>query len=197
MKVHIKNMVCDRCKMAVENILESLAIDIDSVQLGEVDFGEQMLDKKLLDLFQSRLEQMGFGLINDKKSRLIEGIKSHVISLVQRDNLEKIKLSVSVGEALHHDYNYLSNLFSSVESITVEHFFILQKIEKTKELLVYDELTLTEIAYQLGYSSVAHLSRQFSKITGLTPSRFKSLRDASQRQSIDSVIDTDSQKSRG
>jgi len=187
MKVHIKNMVCDRCKMAVENILESLAISFDSVQLGEVDFGDQLLDKVALDSFQSMLEQMGFELINDRKSRLIEEMKNHVISLVQRDSLEKIKLSDSVGDALHHDYNYLSRLFSSVESITVEQFFILQKIEKTKELLVYDELTLTEIAYQLGYSSVAHLSRQFSKITGLTPSKFKSLRDARQRQSIDSV----------
>ena len=188
MKLYIKNMVCDRCKLAVNNVLDDMALQPVSVQLGEVDLGDhELLDAQLED-FRGRIEALGFELINDRKSRLIESIKKHIIALVrERDELEKVKLSDYLGEELHHDYTYLSNLFSAVEGVTIEQYFIHQKIERAKELLVYDELSLTEIAYRLGYSSLAHLSRQFKKVTGMTPSYFRQLRDARQRQPLDKL----------
>lgn len=188
MKIYIKNMVCDRCKLVIQNALAELGLDPVSVQLGEVDFGETTIDAEQLAKFQDQVESLGFELINDRKSRLIENIKKTIIGFVQqREAMEKRKLSNYLSSQLHHDYGYLSNLFSAVEGVTIEQHFIEQKIEKTKELLVYDELTLTEISYRLGYSSVAHLSRQFKKVTGFTPSRFKQLRDSNQRKSIDKV----------
>ncbi len=180
-------MVCDRCRFVVQNILDSLNLAAVSVQLGEVDFGAAEIDTQQLEQFRNKIESVGFELINDKKSRLIAKLRQHVIEFVRKDSLEKVKLSEFLASRLHHDYSYLSKLFSSVEGVTIEHFYISQKIEKTKELLVYDELTLTEISYRLGYSSVAHLSRQFKKITGLTPSHFKQLRDSGRRNSIDKV----------
>lgn len=188
MKVLIKNMVCDRCNFVVQNVVDDLSLGPASVTLGEVDFGDGVLDTDQLEQFRCRIEALGFELINDRKSRLIENIKKQVIAFVQQqDTSVKVKISEFLGDRLHHDYGYLSNLFSAVEGVTIEQYFIRQKIEKTKELLVYDELTLTEIAYRLGYSGVAHLSRQFKKVTGLTPSHFKRLRDAGQRKSIDKV----------
>jgi AraC-like DNA-binding protein len=188
MKLYIKNMVCDRCKLAVGNVLDEMDLQPASVQLGEVDLGEETLDDQGLEDFRRRIEALGFELINDRKSRLIESIKKHIIALVrERDELERVKLSDYLAEQLHHDYTYLSNLFSAVEGVTIEQYFIHQKIERAKELLVYDELSLTEIAYRLGYSSLAHLSRQFKKVTGMTPSHFRQLRDARQRQSLDKL----------
>jgi AraC-like DNA-binding protein len=188
MKLYIKNMVCDRCKLAVKNVLDDMALQPESIQLGEVDLGKHELDDTQLDAFRQRIEALGFELINDRKSRLIESIKKHIIALVrERDELEKVKLSDYLSEHLHHDYTYLSNLFSAVEGVTIEQYFIHQKIERAKELLVYDELTLTEIAFRLGYSSLAHLSRQFKKVTGLTPTHFKQLRDTRQRQPLDKI----------
>jgi AraC-like DNA-binding protein len=187
MKLQIKNMVCDRCKMVILNILEEFELSPVSLQLGEVDLGDVSIDAAQVKQFQDRIEQFGFELINDRKSKLIENIRKHVIALVQEEAAEKVKLSVYLSDRLHHDYNYLSNLFSSVEGVTIEHYLITQKIEKTKELLVYDELTLTEIAFRLGYSSVSHLSRQFTKVTGLTPSRFKLITGNNQRLPIDKV----------
>jgi AraC-like DNA-binding protein len=186
-KIYIKNMVCDRCKFVVRNILDEMNLTTASVQLGEVDFGEAGIDAQRLEQFRKKIEVLGFALINDKKSKLIENLRKHIIAFVQKDSPDKVKLSAYLAHHLHHDYGYLSKLFSSIEGMTIEHFFILQKIEKTKELLVYDELTLTEISHRLGYSSVAHLSRQFKKVTGLTPSNFKQLRDNGRRQSIDKV----------
>ena len=186
MKIYIKNMVCDRCKYVIQNILSEMHIKPVSVMLGEVDLGKQTLNETQLNNFRDRIEALGFELISDKKSRLIENIKKYVISLVQQPQDEnRVKLSEYLSGKLFHDYTYLSNLFSSVEGITIEHYYIHQKIEKVKELLVYDELTLTEIAYRLGYSSVAHLSRQFKKVTGQTPSQFKTLRDNKQRKPLD------------
>jgi AraC-like DNA-binding protein len=157
-----------------------------SVALGEVDLGDLDLGADQLKDFSERLHAVGFEILNDKKSRLIENIKKHVIVLVQQpEQMEQTRLSEYLASHLFHDYTYLSNLFSAVEGMTIEQFFINQKIEKVKEFLVYDELTVTEIAYRLGYSSVAHLSRQFSKVTGQTPSRFKALRDSRQRKSLD------------
>lgn len=188
MKILIKNMVCDRCKLVVQSVLAELELGPTTVTLGEVDFGDAALDIDQLERFRHKIEPLGFELINDKKSRLIENIKKHVIAFVQQqDTPVKTKISGYLADRLHHDYSYLSNLFSAVEGVTIEQYFIHQKIEKTKELLVYDELTLTEIANRLGYSSVAHLSRQFKKVTGLTPSHFKGLRDSKQRKSIDKV----------
>lgn len=181
-------MVCDRCILAIKSIIQDMDLTPVSIVLGEVDFGAQQLSTQQLLTFQNRIEVLGFELINDKKSRLIENIKKVIIERVNNyEELHRNKLSDYLADKLHHDYNYLSNLFSSVEGITIEQYQIHQKIEKTKELLIYEELSLTEISYRLGYSSLAHLSRQFKKVTGLTPSHFKQLRDARQRQPLDKV----------
>ena len=188
MKILIKNMVCDRCNLAIKDVLADLELTARSVQLGEVDLGEARLEGEQFEQFRERIEALGFELINDKKTQLIENIKKAVITLVQApEPAEKVKLSEYLSNRLFHDYTHLSNLFSTVEGVTIEQYYINQKIEKTRELLVYDELTLTEIADRLGYSSVAHLSRQFKKVTGMTPSQFKQLRDGRQRQSLDKV----------
>ncbi len=181
-------MVCDRCKMVIQNVLDELELKPQAVYLGEVDFGDETVGAQVLGQFQDKIVPLGFEIINDKKTRQIENIKKQVISLVQQPQApQKLKLSEYLSNRLHHDYTHLSNLFSTVEGVTIEQYFINQKIEKTRELLVYDELTLTEISYRLGYSSVAHLSRQFKKVTGMTPSQFKQLRDSNQRQSLDKV----------
>jgi AraC family transcriptional regulator len=188
MKILIKNMVCDRCKMVIQNVLDELNLKPHAVYLGEVDFGDETIEAEALEQFQEKIVPLGFELINDKKTRLIENIKKHVILLAQRPQAQgKVKLSEYLSQHLFHDYTHLSNLFSTVEGLTIEQYFINQKIEKTRELLVYDELTLTEIADRLGYSSVAHLSRQFKKVTGMTPSQFKQLRGSNQRRSLDKV----------
>jgi YesN/AraC family two-component response regulator len=188
MKLFIKNMVCDRCKMAVNNELITLGIKPKSIELGEVDIGDTNLSIEQLTILAERLKSIGFELIDDKKSRIIERIKNIIIEQVHyHDYQEPIKLSVSLAEELHYDYNYLSNLFSSIEGITIEQFHIHQKIERVKELLVYDELSLSQIAFELGYSSVAYLSNQFKKVTGLTPSFFKNLKDNKQRKSLDKL----------
>ena len=181
-------MVCDRCILAVKSIIQDMDITPVSIVLGEVDLGAQPLSTPQLLTFEKRIEALGFELINDRKSRLIENIKKAIIERVNNyEELHRHKLSDYLADKLHHDYNYLSNLFSSVEGITIEQYQINQKIEKTKELLIYEELSLTEISYRLGYSSLAHLSRQFKKVTGLTPSHFKQLRDARQRRPLDKV----------
>ncbi len=187
MKILIKNMVCDRCKLVIQNVLDELNLKPQALYLGEVDFGDETIDMETLEQFQRKINPLGFELINDKKTRLIENIKKHVIALVQYQAAEKIKLSDYLSNKLHHEYTHLSNLFSTVEGVTIEQYFINQKIEKTRELLVYDELSLTEIADRLGYSSVAHLSGQFKKVTGMTPSQFKELRGSNQRRSLDKV----------
>jgi AraC-like DNA-binding protein len=184
--LYIKNMVCDRCKKTVTTILCDLGIEHKPVYLGEVHLNKP-IDKSLKEKLSSRLSTEGFELIDNRKSRLIEQIKSALISQIQNEYPDKrISLSKFLAQQLNHDYSYLSSLFSSVEGKTIEHYFIQQKIEKVKELLVYDELTLSEIAYKLGYSSVAHLSNQFKKETGLTPSHFKTIGSA-KRQSIDKL----------
>jgi AraC-like DNA-binding protein len=191
MKIVIKNMVCDRCILVIQNILDEQSLRATSVQLGEVDFGKNPPSADQLNVFKQKIEALGFELISDKKSQLMVNIKRHIVDLVtliqQPESEEKIKLSHHLSNKLHHDYTYLSNLFSAVEGVTIEQYFIHQKIEKVKELLIYDEISLTEIAYQMGYSSVAHLSRQFKKVTGSTPTQFKQFRDASSRRSIDKV----------
>jgi AraC-like DNA-binding protein len=188
MKILIKNRVCDRCKLVIQNVLDELNLKPQAVYLGEVDFGDEIIDAEVLELFQEKIIPLGFELINDKKTRQIENIKKHVIMLAQQPHTQgKVKLSEYLSQHLFHDYTHLSNLFSAVEGLTIEQYFINEKIEKTRDLLVYDEFTLTEIADRLGYSSVAHLSRQFKKVTGMTPSQFKQLRDSNQRRSLDKV----------
>lgn len=182
----IKNMVCNRCIMVVRQELEKLGLDVKTVTLGEVTLGKEPTSEERKQI-EPVLVPLGFEVIDDKKSRIIEKIKTIIIDLVHHhDNETKTNLSELLSNELHHDYNYLSNLFSEVEGITIEKYFIAQKIEKVKELLVYDELSLSEIADRLNYSSVAYLSNQFKKVTGLTPSHFKQIREI-KRKPLDEV----------
>jgi AraC-like DNA-binding protein len=182
MKLYIKNMVCRRCKMAVLSELEKLGIKPLFVDLGEVELTAPISDSQKI-MLSTGLHLLGFELIDDKKSQIIERIKTLIIDLVHnRDNDLKTNLSVFIAADLAQDYSALSNLFSEVEGTTIEQYFISQKIERVKELLMYNELTLSEIAWQLNYSSVAHLSKQFKKITGLTPTFYKQLKDRKRRQ---------------
>ncbi|MDH7463488.1 AraC family transcriptional regulator [Chitinophagaceae bacterium 26-R-25] len=187
MELFIRNMVCPRCVKAVRSIAESLKLDVADVELGKVVLKKEP-NEKTLKAFDATLQAEGFEIINNKKARVIEQIKKHIISLIQNKDMDEMNVTLSeyLSSKLHHDYGYLSNLFSSVENTTIEQYFILQKIEKVKELLVYNELSLSEIAFKLGYSSVAHLSAQFKKITGFTPSQFRQLKDH-KRKPIDGV----------
>ena len=177
MKLYIKNMVCSRCKMAVRSEIERAGFLPGSVELGEVEIKGE-LAKPQLETLNASLKALGFEMIDNKKIQTIEKIKNAIVTLVHHSDFDvKTNLSTYITSILHQDYNYLSNLFSEVEGTTIEKYFITNKIEKVKELLVYDELTLSEIADRLGYSSVAYLSNQFKKITGFTPSYFKSLKE--------------------
>ncbi|MCZ2458434.1 MAG: AraC family transcriptional regulator [Chitinophagales bacterium] len=186
MKLFIKNMVCNRCIMVVQNELDKLGIKTKSVTLGEAILEKELTAEKRKQL-EGSLNSLGFEIIDDKKSRTIEKIKKTIIEYVRGGNdAPKNKLSDVLSKELHHDYNYLSNLFSDVEGTTIEKYFIAQKIERVKELLVYKELSLSEIADQLNYSSVAYLSNQFKKVTGLTPSHFKQI-GKEKRKPLDKV----------
>jgi AraC-like DNA-binding protein len=186
LKIYLKNMVCNRCIMVVKNELEKLGFHAVSLTLGEVDLEKELNDSDKLTI-KNHLQTFGFELIEDKKSRLIGKIKSSIIDLVHyQNNKLNAKLSDYLLSKLPHDYSYISNLFSEVEGTTIEKYFIAQKIEKVKELLVYDELSLSEIAYQLNYSSVAYLSNQFKKVTGLTPTHFKNIK-VNKRKPLDEV----------
>ena len=178
MKLYIKNMVCSRCKMVVKAELEKLGLHPQTVDLGEVELDTKPTETQLRQLTVS-LRQMGFEIIDDRKSKIIEKIKTSIVKLIHHQSEENsdTNLSVFITERLHYDYSYLSNLFSEVEGTTIEKYYISQRIEKAKELLVYDELSLSQIADQLGYSSVAYLSGQFKKVTGLTPTYYKSLKE--------------------
>jgi len=167
--------------MAVKELFEKLKITPHSVNLGEVDVKGNLSKEQLKEL-NSSLQSFGFELIDDKKSKIIEKIKNSIIQLVHHSDYElKTNLSTFITSKIHQDYNYLSNLFSEVEGTTIEKYFIAQRIERVKELLVYDELSLSQIADKLGYSSVAYLSNQFKKITGFTPSYFKTLKEKKRR----------------
>jgi YesN/AraC family two-component response regulator len=169
-------MVSNRCKMVVKSELHKRGLHFTTILLGEVEIMED-LPKEQLDNLNAALKKTGLELMDDKNSILVEKIKTIIIELVHyTDDQIKINLSDYLSEKLNHNYTYISNLFSEVKGTTIEQFFLSHKIEKVKELLVYDELNLTEIAYKLHYSSVAHLSNQFKKMTGLTPSHFKSLK---------------------
>jgi AraC-like DNA-binding protein len=169
-------MVCIRCKMVVKSELEKLGMHYTSVELGEVEITDKVT-KDQLDNLSVALKLTGLELMDDNKKILVEKIKTTIIELIHfNDEQIKINLSDYLSEKLNHNYTYLSNLFSEVKGSTIEQFYLANKIEKVKELLVYDELNLTEIAWKLHYSSVSHLSNQFKKMTGLTPSHFKNLK---------------------
>lgn len=189
--LYIKNMVCDRCKLVVRQALEKLGLQPVKIALGEVILADDHIPDEKLRQLDLDLVNLGFERIDDRKARLIESIKSKVIEMIHYGEPAKRKFNWSdiLAEDLNYEYNYLSNLFSSVEGITLEQYIIRQKIEKVKELLFYDELNLSEIAHKLGYSSVAHLSAQFKKITGFTPTDLKKSRQIDQsRKSLDNII---------
>jgi len=170
-------MVCIRCQMAVKSELEKLGLHHTRVELGETEIMED-LSAEELDNLNISLKMIGLELLDDKKNILVEKIKAIIIELVHY-NKDQIKINLSdyLCERLNHNYTYLSNLFSEIRGTSIENFYLSNKIERAKELLIYDELNLTEIAYKLQYSSVAHLSNQFKKMTGLTPSHFKKLKN--------------------
>ncbi|MFZ4398910.1 MAG: helix-turn-helix domain-containing protein [Bacteroidales bacterium] len=176
MKLYIKYMVSNRCKMAVKEELKKLGLHFIVVDLGEVEIMEDIsLDQReqlKIELFNSGLE-----LMDDKRAILIEKIKNTIVEMVHHTNdMIKVNFSDYLSNKLNHDYTYLANLFSEVQGTTIEQFIISHKIERIKELIIYDELNITEIAYKMNYSSVAHLSNQFKKVTGLTPTHFKQLK---------------------
>lgn len=186
MKIFIKYMVSLRCKMIVKEELKKLGLHFIVVDLGEIDIMEDISSEKREQLKIALLES-GLELMDDKRAVLIEKIKNVIIELVHySDEIPKVNYSDYISEKLNHDYTYLSNIFSEVKGITIQQFIIIHKIERVKELLLYDELNLTEISYKLHYSSVAHLSSQFKKITGLSPSQFKQLKVRS-RSSIEEI----------
>jgi len=177
LKLYIKNMVCQRCQIAVKNELEKLGLHHTRVELGETEIMED-LSAEQWDVLSTSMKDIGLELLDDKKNIMVERIKTLIIQLVHyNDEQIKTNLSDYLAEKLNHNYTYLSNLFSEVKGTTIEKFYLMNKIERAKELLVYDELNLTEIAWKLHYSSVAHLSNQFKKLTGLTPSHFKNLKN--------------------
>lgn len=185
--LHIKNMVCERCIKAVKEILHHQKAEIEDIKLGEAHLKKPVNEKQLFAI-EKALKEEGFELIDDKRSRIVSQIKSTLIELIHYGDLEELQQNISdyLVKRMHKDYHYLSNLFSDSENLTIEQFVIFQKIEKVKELLVYDELSLSEISFKMGYSSVAHLSAQFKKITGFTPTYFKKLKDH-KRQSLDKI----------
>jgi len=169
-------MVSIRCKMIVKAELDKLGLKYGNVDLGEVVIKGNATDEQLAQLKKALLIS-GLELMDDQRAVLIEKIRNAIIEMVHyRDEFPRVKNSVYISEKLHYDYTYLANLFSEATGITIEHYIIAHKIERAKELLLYDELTLTEISYKLNYSSVAHLSSQFKKVTGLTPTFFKKLK---------------------
>ena len=184
----VKNMVCTRCKMTVESILEKLEIPFQQVLIGEIHLTKALNSAERKKL-ENELHNVGFELIDSHTGALIEKIKKIVIAKARNESDEKsakMNLSELLTSALHYEYTHLSSLFSQVEGRTIENFFIEQRIEKVKELLVYGQKTLSEIAFELDYSSTAHLSSQFKKITGLTPSHFKEI-GAIKRTSLDKI----------
>ncbi|QHT66471.1 helix-turn-helix transcriptional regulator [Rhodocytophaga rosea] len=184
----IKNMVCDRCIRVVQEEVEKAGLQVKQVVLGEAVI-EGEISQAQMNNIQDRLSAHGFEIIDDRKAAIIEKIKNPVVAHIHH-NQSGAQLHTNysdyLSEALHMDYHYLSALFSSMENVTIERYIILQKIERVKELLIYNELTLSEIAWQMGYSSVQHLSSQFRKVTGYTPSAFKQIRE-NKRKSLDQV----------
>ncbi|PWH85055.1 helix-turn-helix domain-containing protein [Brumimicrobium oceani] len=182
--LHIKNMVCPRCITAVENVLQEMKISFEKIELGQVEINQELNDS-LRENLSKKLNSLGFELLSSGKSQLISEIKTAIIQQIHHSK-EPLTVNFSnfLSEKLNYDYTYLSRLFSGVEGITINRFIVIQKIEKVKELLFYDEMTSAEIAHQLNYNSVAYLSGIFKKETGMTLTQFKELR-GSNRKGID------------
>lgn len=187
-ELFIKNMVCNRCVMAVEGLLRDNGLHPVSVELGHAVVEEDISDNMRDDL-RGKLRGIGFDLLEDKQEQMIEKIKNCIIQLVQRDGgMDTVNLSDYLSDQLHSSYSALSKLYSKVTGTTIERFYIAQRVEKVKELITYDELSLSQIALRMGYSSVAYLSSQFKMVTGMTPSKFKSLH-TNLRKPLDNVIE--------
>ncbi|MEP5614452.1 MAG: AraC family transcriptional regulator [Cyclobacteriaceae bacterium] len=185
-KLHIKNMVCNRCIEAVKEEFEKNEVLISKIKLGEVEI-EELLDSDKKKQITDDLSKRGFELLEDKNSQLIENIKSLLVDQIHyKDKPLNTNYSTYLEKEIGKDYNTLSSLFSSVEGVTIERYIILQKLEKIKELLIYDEINLSQIAHRLGYSSVQHLSNQFKKNTGMTPTEFRRLQDPD-RKTLDNI----------
>ncbi|MDW7692140.1 AraC family transcriptional regulator [Flammeovirgaceae bacterium SG7u.111] len=184
--LYIKNMVCPRCVLAVEGVLKEMQVPYFKVELGRVQLDSTLNDQQK-NVFEEKLEAFGFELLEPGKSTLISKIKTLIIKQVHhKEKALTENFSTFLAEQLHHEYSYMSRLFSSVEGVTIEKFIAAQKIEKVKELLFYNELTLSEIAFQMDYSSVAYLSTQFKKETGMTPTAFKKMHKPGHRN-LDSI----------
>lgn len=175
-EIFIKNMVCPRCIMAVENILEKQGLAYEKVELGKVTLSKSLFVDEMAKL-EHLIELLGFEILKDKDVQKIERIKNLLNKLVQNEVPSGLNLIQFIIDKIPEDYSRLTTLFSSMEGVTIEKYFIHLKIEKAKELLFYQELTLSEMAWKLGYSSVQHLSTQFKKVTGMTPSDYKKLKD--------------------
>lgn len=176
MKIYIKNMACESCKIFVREALEELEIPIVKVELGEIETKDEISDQEKKQL-SSKIKEAGLELLENKQGVLIEKIRQAMIDYVYKsEDRPEIKFSVFLSENLNHNYTYLSNFFSEVEATTIEQYLIALKIERIKELIIFGEHTFSEIAHKLHYSSVAHLSTQFKRVTGLTPSHFKALK---------------------
>jgi AraC-like DNA-binding protein len=187
MKIYIKYMVSHRCKLVVMAALDQLGLSYGIVELGEVVIKEE-ISQKQHDQLALSLMKSGLELMDNKKAILIEKIKNIIIEMVHySDEVPRITFSSYLSEKLDFNYTYLANLFSQTTGTTIEHYIIIQKVERVKELLLYDELNITEISYKLDYSSVAHLSSQFKKITGLTPSYFKKIRQFRNRIALEDL----------
>ena len=183
-KIHVKNMVCSRCTEAVEYIFKEQGVVIKNIELGQV-IVDEITEQQILSI-ESNLNQKGFEILKEKNSILIQKIKNIIINHVESHPESKQKFSEFLSKKIGYDYSYISRIFSSNTGFTIEKYFSLQRIEKTKELIKYDELNLSEIAYKLNYSSVAHLSKQFKQITGMNPSEFKR-QQSLQRKGIDQI----------
>ena len=187
MKIAIKNMVCNRCIAAVESMFEELKIDINQITLGEVETKNEISDKELQAL-SLKLKSTGFEILEDSTKKQFEKIKTLIIQIISGEDLsDDFILSEFLSSELHKDYSSISKLFSQNENVTLEQYFILQKIEKVKELLLYKEFNLTEISQKLGYKSVQHLSNQFKKITGFSPTQFLNSKEK-KRIALDKVM---------
>ena len=173
-KLFIKNMVCDRCKQAVRTQISKSGVKVSDVDLGYAEIEQDEITPDVFNEISNNLKSIGFELIDDKKQKIVERIKNIIIDMVHyMDEPLSIKQSEYISSKLNYDYHYLSKLFSETENITIEQYIINQKIERIKELLTYGEMNINEIAFKLGYSSVQHLSQQFKKVTGVTPTGYK------------------------
>lgn len=186
MKIHIKNMVCDRCKLVVQQILDELGLHARQIELGEVEL-TSALDEQQTSEFKHKLQLVGFEWLQDKKGRIIEQLQTVMIELVHgQEFIPHVNLQQYLSDKLHYDYTYLNNLFSAAKGVSIKQYLIQQKIERAKELIIYNELSFSQIADRLNYSNSAHFSSQFKKITGMSPREFKQLSKID-RQTLDNV----------